>query len=118
MTLDRDLERDIALLLGDNDEDKDGKINMDNEISNLSSFSTFLINNLFNTSGINLESNNNNTNNKINQNYENDEKGSLNNINNIKKINNIQIKIKAKKWVNFYPNQIKKSTVMMVRTHS
>ena len=58
-----DLERGLALLMED-DEDEDPKIIIDNENSNISSFSNFMKNNnLFNMSAINSEANN--TNNKI-----------------------------------------------------
>ncbi len=69
-----DLERGLALLMED-DEDEDPKINIDNENSNLSSFSNFVKNNnLFNMSAINSEASN--TNNKII--HENDDKGNYN----------------------------------------
>ena len=75
------LERDLAALLAD-DEDEEPKIIIDNnENSNLSSFSNFMINNLFNTSAINSD-NNNNINNNINQNLESEDKVNYNISNN------------------------------------
>ena len=72
------MEREISLLLGDDDNLKGGNINIDNENSNLSSFSTLMINNLFNTSGIISENNIN----QINPSVESEDKGSSNNMNN------------------------------------
>ena len=66
------------MLLGDDDDLKGGNINIDNENSNLSSFSTLMINNLFNTSGIISENNIN----QINPSAESEDKGSSNNMNN------------------------------------
>ena len=78
-----DLERELALLMKDEEDDeiKDCRINMDNENSNLSSFSNFIKNNnIFNISAIKWENNNNNNaNNKNNpNNLENEEKGNYN----------------------------------------
>lgn len=72
------MEREISLLIGDDDDLKSGNINIDNENSNLSSFSTLMINNLFNTSGIISENNVN----QINPSGESEDKGSSNNMNN------------------------------------
>ena len=98
------LERDLSILMAD--EDEDPKIIIDsNENSNLSSLSNLMKNNLINLSAI-ISENNNNTNNKLNQKLDVEDKAYYNMINNSNNYPSFSKNINAQNFENNKPNNI------------
>ena len=99
------LERDLSILMAD--EDEDPKIIIDNnENSNLSSLSNLMKNNLINISAIISENNNNNTNNKLNQKLDVEDKAYYNISNNSNNYPSFSKNINAQNYENNKPNNI------------